>query len=221
MAAAAPEGELVALRDGSSVAVRPIGPDDADALRAGFEALSAESRYRRFLSGTPTLSDAYVRYLTDVDHHDHEALVALTSDGGSVGVARFVRSRADPEAAEVAVTVLDEWQGRGAGTALLARLADRARAEGIVRFTALMLATNRDMLELLENLGPVRILEQSVGTVEVEITLPASGTGPHLRELLRGWASGLFEMRPTAPLAGVLDRAGAVIHSPGPGREGQ
>ena len=221
MVAAKPEGETVTLRDGSRVTVRPIGSQDGDALRTGFEALSAESRYRRFLSGTPTLSDAYVRYLTDVDHHDHEALVALAPDGVGVGVARFVRSRVDPESAEVAVTVVDEWQGRGAGTALLVRLVDRARDEGIVRFSALMLATNHEMLELLEHLGPVRVLEQSVGTVEVEITLPPSGTGPHLSELLRGWASGLYAMRPTAPLTGVLDRAGAALGAPGARSDGQ
>jgi GNAT superfamily N-acetyltransferase len=147
-----------------------------------------------------------VRYLTQVDHHDHEALVALTDDGTIVGVARFVRWPRDPEAAEVAVTVADDWQGRGLGTALLGLLVDRARTEGIRRFTALMLATNREMLELLEDLGPVRILERSAGTVEVELTLPRRGTGAHLRELLRGSASGRYELRPSA-LADVKGRA--------------
>ncbi|MFI4985507.1 MAG: GNAT family N-acetyltransferase [Solirubrobacterales bacterium] len=80
------------------------------------------------------------------------------------------------------------------GTALLGPLADRARAEGIGRFTALTLATNRDMLDLFESLGPVRILERVSGTIELEITLPPRGAGPHLRELLRGSASGRYEV---------------------------
>ncbi len=177
MGAIAAARASVRLRDGSQVTVRPIGPQDAPALRAGFARLSPESRYRRFLAATPALSPSEVRYLTDVDHHDHEALIAMSEEGDGIGVARFVRSRVDPRAAELAVTVIDDWQGRGVGTALLARLADRARSEGVTRFTAVMLATNRDMLELLESLGPVRLLERSVGTVEVELAVPRRGVG--------------------------------------------
>ncbi len=192
----------VTLRDGTRVTVRQIRPEDADLLRAGFERLSLDSRYRRFLTAMSKLSDPLVRYLTQVDHHDHEALVAVAGDGIGLGVARYVRWPADPEAAEVAVTVADDWQGRGVGTALLGLLVARARAEGIRRFTALMLASNREMLELLENLGPVRILTRSAGAAEVELTLPRRGAGAHLRELLRGSASGRYQLRPS-PLADV------------------
>ena len=144
------------------------------------------------------LSVPMLRYLTVVDHHDHEALIALAADRSVVGVARAVRSRSDPLVADVAVTVADDWQGRGLGTALLGLLADRARAEGIRRFTALMLATNRDMLDLFEALGPIRIVERGSGTTELEITLPSSGAGPHLDELLRGSASGRYEVTATS-----------------------
>jgi GNAT superfamily N-acetyltransferase len=171
----------VTLRDGSLATVRPIRPDDGEFLRAVFERLSDESRYRRFLSRGSQLSDPVVRDLTHVDHHDHEALVAAAGDGTVVGVARYVRLPRDPEAAEAAVAIVDDWQGRGVGTALLGLLADRARTEGIRRFTGLMLASNREMLELFEELGPVRVLGRSVGTIEVELTLPAGGTGPHPR----------------------------------------
>ncbi len=78
------------------------------------------------------------------------------ADGRGIGVARFVRNAEDPGLAEAAVTVTDDAQGRGLGTALLARLADRAREEGVDRFSALVLADNRDMLELLERAGEVR-----------------------------------------------------------------
>jgi len=189
----------VTLRDGSCVTVRPIRPQDAEPLRAGFERLSEESRYRRFLSPMQELSGPMLRYLTEVDHHDHEALVAVGADGTILGVARSVRSRSDPQVAEAAVTVADDWQGRGMGTALFGLLADRARAQGISRFTALMLATNREMLDLFEDLGPVRILERASGTVELEITLPRRGAGPHLRELLRGSASGRYKVIATPP----------------------
>ena len=80
----------------------------------------------------PELSEAMVRYLTDVDHHDHEAVVALdaATDEG-VGVARYVRDPERPTRAEAAVTVTDDWQGRGLGTLLLELLAVRAREEGV------------------------------------------------------------------------------------------
>ena len=89
-AATPPRENVVTLRDGSHVTVRPIRPQDAAPLRAGFERLSEESRYRRFLSPMQQLSGPMLRYLTEVDHHDHEALVALGAGGnpprrGSVG----------------------------------------------------------------------------------------------------------------------------------------
>ncbi len=198
-ATAHPREVVATLRDGSHVTVRPIRPEDATPLRAGFERLSEESRYRRFLSPMQRLSGPMLRYLTELDHHDHEALVAIGDDGAIVGVARFVRQTSDPRSAEMAVTVADDWQGRGVGTTLLELLADRARAEGISRFTAIILARNQSMLALIEDLGTVRTIEQTAGTVEVEITLPPSGTGPQLRKLLRDSASGYHEVVASRP----------------------
>jgi GNAT superfamily N-acetyltransferase len=177
---------VAALRDGTRVLVRPIEPDDRERLLEGFEHLSDESRYRRFLAPMPELSESTLRYLTEVDHRDHEALVALVeATGQGIGVARYVRQPDRPEVAEAAVTVADEWQGRGAGTLLLELLAARAREEGIERFSALVLATNREMLELLETLGPVRVVDREAGTVEVEAPLPVGPLPPELRRLLR------------------------------------
>ena len=85
----------VSLRDGSTVPVRPIEPSDSDRLRRGFERLSDESRYRRFLSPVAQLSESQLRYLTDVDHRDHEALIAIAPESDdAVAVARFVRTSA-------------------------------------------------------------------------------------------------------------------------------
>ncbi len=90
------EDAAVTLRDGTTLLVRPIAPGDKDALQRGIEELSDDSRYRRFLAASPRLSDAQLRYLTEVDHHDHEALVALTEDGEPVAVGRFVRLATSP-----------------------------------------------------------------------------------------------------------------------------
>jgi GNAT superfamily N-acetyltransferase len=87
----------------------------------------------RFLMTKKQLSPAELRYFTDVDHHDHEALGALNADGRGVGIARYIRDAGDPHAAEITITIIDDWHGRGLGTGLLTRLSARARArsEGI------------------------------------------------------------------------------------------
>ena len=99
--------------------------------------------------------------------------------------SRYVRSTERPEAAEVAVTVIDDWQGRGLGTLLLEVLSAQAREEGIDSFTAPMLATNEEMMDMLKRLDPVRILDREVGTDQIEVPIPAIGLAPPLRELLR------------------------------------
>ena len=170
--------------------IRPIEPDDKEALARGFDHLSEQSRYRRFLSPRGPLTPAELRYFTEVDHHDHEALVAVdpeTQEG--VGVARYVRSRDDPQAAEMAVAVVDDWHGRGVGSRLTAALAQRAREEGISRFMALALAENDVMMSLLKELGDVHSARARMGTVELAVDLPQSGLG-RLRRLLRATASG-------------------------------
>jgi RimJ/RimL family protein N-acetyltransferase len=159
------------LRDGSKVLIRPVQPADAPLLADGFARLSDRSRRMRFLARKDQLSAAELRYLTDVDHHDHEALGALDQAGGrGVGVARYVRDTEDPHAAEIAVTIVDDWQGRGLGTELLTRLSARARAEGIRRFTALVAEDNAAMAGLLRNMS-ASLVGRSPGTVEYEITL--------------------------------------------------
>jgi RimJ/RimL family protein N-acetyltransferase len=174
----APEGRLVVLRDGSVVLIRQVRSADAPLLADGFARLSAASRQMRFLGVKKELSAAELRYFTGVDHHDHEALGALDPSGGhGVGIARYVRDAGDPQAAEIAITIVDDWQGRGLGTELLARLSDRARSEGIRRFTALADASNVAVAALLRNAG-ARLVRRGRGTVEYEITLtsgPACG----------------------------------------------
>ncbi len=178
------------LRDGAEVRVRPLEPSDRDALAAAFERLSDESRYRRFLGPVEHLGPSTQSYLTDVDHHDHEALAAFDPEGDLVGVGRYVREDGGATA-EAAVTVADEWQGRGLGTALTALLAERALDEGIGTFTASMLAENRDMFELLATVGSVQVTGREGGTIEVEVALEPErpGAGAGLYGVLRAAAS--------------------------------
>ena len=178
------------------IEIRPIGPEDRAALADGLSRLSPESRYRRFFAPVDKLSDQQLTYLTDVDHHDHEALVAVEAGSGrGVGVARFVRSESDPEVAEVAVAVADDRQGQGIGSELLHRLTERARDEGIRRFSGSILEENRPMRELMAELGDVRVTDRAAGAIEVEVELPDEGIGAALRETLRAAARGLLRMR--------------------------
>lgn len=179
-------GAPIALADGARVRIRQGHSSDRELLLRGFERLGPESRYRRFLASMPELSEETVRYLTEIDHHDHEAIIALDEETGEgIGVARYVRDLERPEAAELAVTVIDDWQGRGLGTLLVEVLSARARQEGITTFTAFMLATNDEMRDMLSRLGPLRIREQEPGTVEIEMPIPATGLAPALKKLLQ------------------------------------
>jgi GNAT superfamily N-acetyltransferase len=120
--------------------IRPLGPPDADLLDAVLDGMGTESRYTRFHGPKPRLSSAERTFLAGADGRDHLALVALDAAGAPLGIARGVRLRDDPAVAEIAAEVVDAWQRRGLGTALLARLARQAAAVGIGRFTATVLA---------------------------------------------------------------------------------
>jgi RimJ/RimL family protein N-acetyltransferase len=181
--------ELFRSRDGVRLTVRPIRGDDRDALQGAFRRLSPSSRYRRFLTAKEHLTESELTRLTEVDHRDHEALVVTDDERNLVGVARYIRLDERPAAAEVAVTVVDEWQGRGIGTALLTRLIERAEEAGIETFVASCLATNKDMIVLFRELGQsVRRTGLGAGVLELEIELPTDAS--HLvRPALRAAAT--------------------------------
>jgi acetyltransferase len=136
--------------------VRPIDSRDRDAFAAWFGRLSDESRRRRFLGPKPRLSARELTYLTEVDHVSHTALVAVDASGALIGEARYATSQPGDRIADFAVTVADEWQGRGVGTRLAARLIEAARSNGMTRLTALTLWDNGAAISLLQRLGFLR-----------------------------------------------------------------
>ena len=138
------------LRDGRVVDVRPLEGRDREALAAAVGRLSDQTRYLRFATAKPQLTKRELDFLVDVDHHRHEAIVAIdpTTRRG-VALVRYIEVPGEPDVAEIAATVTDDWQGHGLGTALLRQLAGRARANGYSAFRASVLGSNRRSIAML------------------------------------------------------------------------
>ena len=177
-----PAHRVVVLRDGARLLLRPLRTSDREFYLRSFDHLSDRSRYMRFFSPKKWLTDREVRYFVDVDHHDHEAICAIDLDGGTggAGVARYVRDLDDPSIAELSITVIDRWQGRGLGGLLLETLAERATQEGVTRFRASVLGDNHRMMRLIRRRWPQhtrRSVHAGVVEVEFEILPRAATTG--------------------------------------------
>ncbi|HEY0637748.1 MAG TPA: GNAT family N-acetyltransferase [Pseudonocardiaceae bacterium] len=140
----------VVLADGGTVHLRPITPDDADAMVALHGRLSQRTLYLRFFGPYPTLPERDLRRFVTVDHHDRVALVATLGDD-MIAVGRY--ERLDDGSAEVAFIVQDDQQGRGVGSILLEHLAAAARERGITRFVAEVLAENSQMVRVFRDAG--------------------------------------------------------------------
>jgi RimJ/RimL family protein N-acetyltransferase len=169
-------GHVHSLRDGTVLRLREVVPEDADELRAGFARLSPQSRYLRFFSPVPRLPESMVRRLTATDGWNHVAIVAETiplydEPPEPLGVARFIRLPDREDAAEIAVTVIDEMQGRGLGGVLIAALAELARKQGLTTFVASVLAENAAMNGLIRRLGAGRSVRNEHGVLVYEVAL--------------------------------------------------
>ena len=143
------------LQDGTPVQIRTIRPSDKDLLADGHSRLSEETVQRRFLAPKPRLTGSELRYLTEVDGHDHFALVAVRAadPADMIAVARLVRLHDDPTTAEAAITVADRKQGKGLGRHLGLMLGDAARERGIERIQATMLSDNPAAHRLMHAIG--------------------------------------------------------------------
>lgn len=162
------------VRDGTRVLVRPIEPDDRERLQVGLHQLSPTSRYHRFHAAVSELSEAQLRYLTEVDQVNHLAWIALDPalpGEPAVGVARCIRLPTALHVAEVAITVLDAYQGRGIGTMLLGVLSRAAAAQGIRTYRAYVEEDNDAMLRIFRDLG-ARVGGLDVGVYQLDIPLP-------------------------------------------------
>ncbi|HYO53008.1 GNAT family N-acetyltransferase [Archangium sp.] len=190
--------ERLSLPDGTWAELRMVRPEDAALLRDGFERLSPRSRFQRFLSAKPRLSEEELHYLTRVDGERHVALGAVTwSPAGrevGLGLARFFRLTDAPEVAEVAITVVDEAQGKGLGRILMDKLVEAARERGVERFEFRVLAGNLPMYKLVQMLAPCEP-EQDDDAVCFSVPLAAPTRGGYeLRSVLALAAQGALTL---------------------------
>lgn len=144
------------LADGARVTIRPVQAGDKRLIADAFAELSEDSRYQRFFTPLRQLDAAQLAYLTEVDQHDHEALLAIEPRSGA--------------------------------------------CVGVARFSAAVLAENRDAIGLIERLGETT-REETGEVLGLDVALPDTGAGPTLRGLLRAAAAGLL-----APAGAFLRR---------------
>ena len=162
----------MALRDGSSIHIRPVQGSDRDAMRTFFEALSSDSICFRFF-GLPNI-DWATEWSVDVDYADRYAVVATAGPDHAI-VAHGAYIRIDGGRAEVAFVVADAWQGHGIATIMLALLAAAAEEHGISMFTAEVMPANHRMIDVFRVSGfPVSVRAKD-GAIEIEF--PTSLTG--------------------------------------------
>jgi RimJ/RimL family protein N-acetyltransferase len=185
----------VALRGGRVALIGPLDPDDRERFLRGMGRASPDSMYKRFMTPLPRLSSTQLAYLLEVDHRDHEALLAIDEDSGeAVAVARFVRLEESPSAAELAVLVIDDWHGLGLAKAICWLLAERAGQLGIERFEATMLSDNRAMKRVFESLGEIQPVAREGATVTFTVRLPDGEFGECMSDVLRPVGEDEYEL---------------------------
>lgn len=212
--------ETVQLSDGQRIHLRPMRPSDKQMLLDGFERMSPDSRYARFMAPKSTLSERELAYLTEVDGIDHFAIGAIrkhrVSKPEGVGSARFVRLTDRPDTAEPAVTIVDDFHGKGLGAIMLQRLIEAAWERDVRWFCTELLADNTASRRMIESLSPdVTFRDAGDGAIVATLPVPEPDQTPT--------APGFFDGTPIHKLLSYVARAKVsvrprITQPPGPPR---
>lgn len=146
--------EQLVVGDGRCVLVRALRHDERAKYRDAVAGLSPRSRYLRFAAPLPRISEPLLDRMMEFDGERHVVYAAFTTDESTVvAVACFIRTAGDPRAAEVAIAVADDWQGGGLGSALTAKIIERARETDLTRLIATTLGENHGAARLARAVG--------------------------------------------------------------------
>src|SRR5687768_15386411 len=186
-------GFQVRLRDGTAARIRPVRSEDKIRIQCGMKLLSPESRYLRFFNDASELSPELLQYLTEVDQQNHVAWIAINPSlpgEPGMGIARFIRLPDEPDVAELALTVVDKFQGLGLGAALLNILLVRAEQLNIRILRAVVLPDNYRVIRWMRRLGATSNWQD--GLLELNLAVegnqvpelePAMGKANHMPAL--------------------------------------
>ncbi len=174
----------IELKDGTPVLIRLYEPDDISEVRNGLTKISDSSFYLRFMTSLGRLPDDQLKQLKKIDHEHHLAVCAFDTSKDpmvGIGIARYVRCDGEPLVAEAAVTVIDEYQNRGLGTALLQSLAQLANEKGIEHLRAHVLSNNTPILAIAESAG-ARIKHYEGSVLQIDLPVAAALQTPSTKE---------------------------------------
>jgi RimJ/RimL family protein N-acetyltransferase len=191
--------EDITLPDGGVMRLRLVRPEDRDGIIQAFERLSAETRVQRWFYPKMRLSEEELEALISPADDHHGAITAIALDAGGneesgIGMARFVRSKDGPDAAEIAITIVDDWQGLGIGRILLHRLLAMISERGIPFVDGRLQAENQRMRHLLEPYVPEGGFQREDETLTFRFPVPAPDD-PLMVQLARNAAAvvGMFK----------------------------
>jgi RimJ/RimL family protein N-acetyltransferase len=162
------------LKDGTKLVFRLLRPEDEGDIKAGFEKLSPQSRYYRFLAPVSKLPNSHMKFISQIDNVNRVGWCAIDrADGHEIGIglARYERLVNEPNKAEFAITIVDAYQNRGIGSILLKLLIQTALKNGITTFVGFVLEENRVMLHILKRYhGKLETESGTLLRVEMDLT---------------------------------------------------
>ena len=161
------------LKNGTLVYIRFLRQSDKEYIEKGYKELSYKSQYFRFISPPASLSDKYLKYLTEIDNRNHVAMIAFAIEKPlkrAIGVARYIKLIDNPVSAEYAITVADSYQNKGLGTIFFNLLVEHAKKNNISNLTGYILSENLPMLKIVRHHN-INVRKEEGGLLRVDLPL--------------------------------------------------
>ena len=197
------------LKNGAPVLIREVTKDDRHLLQIAFEQLSARTKYFRFLGAHKNLSEKELDKFAATNEPDHVAVGAVligTAEPEPVGIARYIQLPDEQHVAEIAITIIDNYQHQGLGSLLLGVLAKFAQRNGITEFNALVHRENTAMQGLLSRFAGAKT---SFDGTEIDVKFPVP-VDPD-QQAVPSWQKNLKFEGPSQPVSVWEDEGGAIL----------